>query len=118
MCNFLHNLWSHDAGQDIAEYAIMLAVILVLGLASELELGRNRSVQGQIELNLRKSRGAESRLRPNVQLPANRSRWVLRRGMASSTTEKPRPAVSLLTCMADETTPRLVIMYWNKREIT
>ena len=33
MCNFLHKLWSHDAGQDIAEYAVMLAVILVLGVS-------------------------------------------------------------------------------------
>ena len=33
MCNFLHNLWLHDAGQDIAEYAVMLAVILVLGVS-------------------------------------------------------------------------------------
>jgi len=33
MCNFLHNLWSHDAGQGIAEYAVMLAVILVLGVS-------------------------------------------------------------------------------------
>jgi rare lipoprotein A len=33
MCNFLHTLWSHDAGQDIAEYAVMLAVILVLGVS-------------------------------------------------------------------------------------
>jgi Flp pilus assembly pilin Flp len=26
----LLNLWSNDAGQDIAEYAVMLAVILVI----------------------------------------------------------------------------------------
>jgi len=26
----LQNLWSNDEGQDIAEYAVMLAVILVI----------------------------------------------------------------------------------------
>lgn len=26
---YLQRLWSHDEGQDIAEYAVMLAVILV-----------------------------------------------------------------------------------------
>ncbi|HSZ01561.1 MAG TPA: hypothetical protein VK788_18830 [Terriglobales bacterium] len=28
--DFLYNLWSQEEGQDIAEYAVMLAVILVL----------------------------------------------------------------------------------------
>ena len=30
MNHLLRNLWQDDAGQDIAEYAVMLAVILVL----------------------------------------------------------------------------------------
>ena len=30
MTAFLRNLWIEDEGQDIAEYAVMLAVILVL----------------------------------------------------------------------------------------
>ena len=30
MLQFLHNIWSDEQGQDIAEYAVMLAVILVL----------------------------------------------------------------------------------------
>jgi Flp pilus assembly pilin Flp len=30
MGRFLCGLWSHDEGQDIAEYAVMLAVILVI----------------------------------------------------------------------------------------
>lgn len=30
MTEFLRNLWIEDEGQDIAEYAVMLAVILVL----------------------------------------------------------------------------------------
>ncbi len=28
--NFLHRIWNDDQGQDIAEYAVMLAVILVI----------------------------------------------------------------------------------------
>ena len=30
MTEFLRKLWSQEEGQDIAEYAVMLAVILVL----------------------------------------------------------------------------------------
>ena len=30
MKNLLFNLWREDQGQDIAEYAVMLAVILVI----------------------------------------------------------------------------------------
>jgi Flp pilus assembly pilin Flp len=30
MSNLMRRLWSEDSGQDIAEYAVMLAVILVL----------------------------------------------------------------------------------------
>jgi Flp pilus assembly pilin Flp len=30
MTDFLRNLWPQEEGQDIAEYAVMLAVILVL----------------------------------------------------------------------------------------
>jgi len=30
MSSFLHALWNDDKGQDIAEYAVMLAVILIL----------------------------------------------------------------------------------------
>ena len=30
MKNLLHNLWRENEGQDIAEYAVMLAVILVI----------------------------------------------------------------------------------------
>jgi Flp pilus assembly pilin Flp len=28
--NLLEKLWSEDAGQDVAEYAVMLAIILVI----------------------------------------------------------------------------------------
>jgi Flp pilus assembly pilin Flp len=30
MANFFRKMWSNDEGQDIAEYAVMLAVILVI----------------------------------------------------------------------------------------
>jgi Flp pilus assembly pilin Flp len=30
VAKFLHQLWSDERGQDIAEYAVMLAVILVV----------------------------------------------------------------------------------------
>jgi len=30
VANFLHRMWNDDRGQDIAEYAVMLAVILVI----------------------------------------------------------------------------------------
>ena len=30
MQEYLRNLWSEESGQDIAEYAVMLAVILVI----------------------------------------------------------------------------------------
>ncbi|HZR57497.1 MAG TPA: hypothetical protein VFA74_11535 [Terriglobales bacterium] len=30
MKNYIHSLWAQDEGQDIAEYAVMLAVILVI----------------------------------------------------------------------------------------
>jgi Flp pilus assembly pilin Flp len=30
MSSFFHSLWYDDKGQDIAEYAVMLAVILIL----------------------------------------------------------------------------------------
>jgi Flp pilus assembly pilin Flp len=30
MTNFFHQIWRDDSGQDIAEYAVMLAVILVI----------------------------------------------------------------------------------------
>jgi Flp pilus assembly pilin Flp len=53
MSDFVRNLWSHEEGQDIAEYAVMLAVILVLvvgtirlvgGSANTCEVVRNRAV--------------------------------------------------------------------------
>ena len=34
-------LWSHDSGQDIAEYAVMLAVILVIVVGTIRLIGSN-----------------------------------------------------------------------------
>jgi len=43
MHNFLHNLWFQDDGQDIAEYAVMLAVILVLVVGTIRLIGSSAS---------------------------------------------------------------------------
>jgi len=37
----LHRLWNEDQGQDIAEYAVMLAVILVLVVGTIQLIGSN-----------------------------------------------------------------------------
>ena len=41
MTKLLCRLWSEDEGQDIAEYAVMLAVILVLVVGSVRLVGSN-----------------------------------------------------------------------------
>jgi len=41
MGDFLRNLWSQEEGQDIAEYAVMLAVILVLVVGTVRLIGSN-----------------------------------------------------------------------------
>jgi Flp pilus assembly pilin Flp len=41
MKEFLHTLWSNQQGQDIAEYAVMLAVILVLVVGTIRLVGSN-----------------------------------------------------------------------------
>jgi Flp pilus assembly pilin Flp len=41
MCNLLLKLWTDDQGQDIAEYAVMLAVILVLVVGTIRLVGSN-----------------------------------------------------------------------------
>jgi Flp pilus assembly pilin Flp len=38
---FLHQLWSDERGQDIAEYAVMLAVILVIVVGTIRLIGSN-----------------------------------------------------------------------------
>jgi Flp pilus assembly pilin Flp len=41
MTGLLRKLWSQDEGQDIAEYAVMLAVILVLVVGTIRLIGGN-----------------------------------------------------------------------------
>ena len=41
MTHLLRKLWRHDEGQDIAEYAIMLAVILVIVVGTIRLVGSN-----------------------------------------------------------------------------
>jgi Flp pilus assembly pilin Flp len=41
MKEFIQRLWSEDQGQDIAEYAVMLAVILVLVVGTIRLVGSN-----------------------------------------------------------------------------
>ena len=41
MSKLLRRLWAEDAGQDIAEYAVMLAVILVLVVGTVRLIGSN-----------------------------------------------------------------------------
>ena len=41
MSQLIRRLWSEDAGQDIAEYAVMLAVILVLVVGTVRLIGSN-----------------------------------------------------------------------------
>ena len=41
MSELLHNLWMDDDGQDIAEYAVMLAVILVIVVGTIRLIGSN-----------------------------------------------------------------------------
>jgi len=41
MINVIRRLWSEDSGQDIAEYAVMLAVILVLVVGTVRLIGSN-----------------------------------------------------------------------------
>jgi Flp pilus assembly pilin Flp len=39
--SFLQNLWSDERGQDIAEYAVMLAVVLVIVIGTVRLIGSN-----------------------------------------------------------------------------
>jgi len=49
MSHYLRRLWSEDEGQDIAEYAVMLAVILVIVVGTVRLIGSNaNSVFSQV----------------------------------------------------------------------
>ena len=41
MSRFLHQLWREERGQDIAEYAVMLAVVLVIVVGTIRLIGAN-----------------------------------------------------------------------------
>jgi Flp pilus assembly pilin Flp len=41
MTQFLHQLWADQQGQDVAEYAVMLAVVLVIVLGTVRVIGAN-----------------------------------------------------------------------------
>jgi Flp pilus assembly pilin Flp len=41
MASFIGKLWTNEEGQDIAEYAVMLAVILVLVVGTVQLIGSN-----------------------------------------------------------------------------
>lgn len=41
MRNFLNKMWNDEQGQDIAEYAVMLAVILVIVIGTVRLIGTN-----------------------------------------------------------------------------
>jgi Flp pilus assembly pilin Flp len=41
VAKFLHQLWKDERGQDIAEYAVMLAVILVIVVGTIRLIGSN-----------------------------------------------------------------------------
>jgi Flp pilus assembly pilin Flp len=41
VANFLQKLWKDESGQDIAEYAVMLAVILVIVVGTIRLIGSN-----------------------------------------------------------------------------
>jgi Flp pilus assembly pilin Flp len=41
VANFLQKLWQEEDGQDIAEYAVMLAVILVIVVGTVRLIGSN-----------------------------------------------------------------------------
>jgi Flp pilus assembly pilin Flp len=41
VASFLNQLWSDERGQDIAEYAVMLAVILVIVVGTVRLIGTN-----------------------------------------------------------------------------
>lgn len=43
MTRLFHTLWSREEGQDIAEYAVMLVVILVIVVATIHLIGTNAS---------------------------------------------------------------------------
>jgi Flp pilus assembly pilin Flp len=53
MATLVYRLWSEEQGQDIAEYAVMLAVILVLVIGTVRLIGTNsNTVFSQVASNI------------------------------------------------------------------
>jgi Flp pilus assembly pilin Flp len=53
VASFLNQLWSDERGQDIAEYAVMLAVILVIVVGTVRLIGSNaNSVFSQVSSSI------------------------------------------------------------------
>ncbi len=53
MRKFLHQLWSDQRGQDIAEYAVMLAVVLVIVVGTIKLIGANaNNVFSQVQSSI------------------------------------------------------------------
>ena len=53
MANVMYSIWSDEQGQDIAEYAVMLAVILVLVIGTVRLIGTNsNTVFSQLASNI------------------------------------------------------------------
>ena len=53
MLQYFHEFWSDEQGQDIAEYAVMLAVILVLVIGTVRLIGSNaNNAFSQVASNL------------------------------------------------------------------
>ena len=44
MTQSLERLWSEDDGQDVAEYSVMLAVVLIIALGAIRMIGSNANV--------------------------------------------------------------------------
>jgi Flp pilus assembly pilin Flp len=49
----IHQLWSEESGQDVAEYAVMLAVILVIVIGTVRLIGGNaNNVFSQVQSSI------------------------------------------------------------------
>lgn len=44
MSNFIRRIWTEEAGQDIAEYAVMVAVILIIVVGTIRLIGSNSNI--------------------------------------------------------------------------
>jgi pilus assembly protein Flp/PilA len=59
MLNLLRNLWKDESGQDVAEYALMLAVILVVVSGAIIIIGNNaNAIFGTVGTTLGAAPGA------------------------------------------------------------